>query len=63
MAAQPRESRNPVLSLSHLRFQFLQFLLQQFNLRLFYSAEWEWYDLETDDSRIDLLSTNLVYTF
>ncbi|MDF1544076.1 MAG: hypothetical protein P1R58_03115 [bacterium] len=38
-------------------------LMKHLNLSLFYSAEWEWHDLETDDSRIDLLSTNLTYTF
>ncbi len=38
-------------------------LMKHLNLSLFYSAEWEWHDLETDDSRIDLLSTNLVYSF
>ena len=37
-------------------------LTKRLNFNLFYSAEWEWHDLDTDDSRIDLLSTSLTYT-
>lgn len=38
-------------------------LLGTLNLDLLFSAEWEWHEIESDDSRLYLLSSGLRYTF
>ncbi|MEW5923715.1 MAG: hypothetical protein AB1746_06985 [Candidatus Zixiibacteriota bacterium] len=38
-------------------------LLGTLNLDLLFSAEWEWHEIESDDSRLYLLSSGLSYTF
>nr|MBN2277670.1 hypothetical protein [candidate division Zixibacteria bacterium] len=38
-------------------------LWQNLNLDFLLSAEWEWHEIDSDDSRLYLISTGLIYTF
>ncbi|MFC1475351.1 hypothetical protein ACFLQG_01765 [Candidatus Zixiibacteriota bacterium] len=38
-------------------------IIKNVSLNLLYFAEWEWHDNESDNSRIDLISTSFSYTF